>query len=266
MDILAWEINEEKLPVEQREYISHNVMINGLEVNAVYSQDSIEGLFLPLLRKLTKMQKEKGQRVLVLLAAPPGAGKSTLLSFLEKLASADEQSGEIQIIGMDGFHRRQAYLVSHTVIRDGEEMPMSRIKGAPPTFDLEKLTERLKRIAAGENCGWPIYDRRLHDPVDDVITVEGDIVILEGNYLLLDEPGWRELKNLADYTVLIRADEELLRTRLTDRKAMGMATRQEAEKFVEFSDMRNVRTCLEHSGDADLTLEMTGDGEYRIVA
>ena len=251
---------------DQRNYISHNVLINGLEVNAVYSRDSIEGIFLPLLRKLTKMQKEKGRRVLVLLAAPPGAGKSTLLSFMEKLASEDEQSGEIQIIGMDGFHRRQAYLISHTVIRDGEEMPMSRIKGAPPTFELEKLTERLKRIAAGENCGWPIYDRRLHDPVDDVITVEGDIVILEGNYLLLDEPGWRELKDLADYTVLIRADKELLRTRLADRKAMGMATRQEAEKFVEFSDMRNVRTCLEHSGDVDLTLEMTGDGEYRIVA
>ena len=251
---------------DQRNYISHNVLINGLEVNAVYSRDSIEGIFLPLLRKLTKMQKEKGRRVLVLLAAPPGAGKSTLLSFMEKLASEDEQSGEIQIIGMDGFHRRQAYLVSHTVIRDGEEMPMSRIKGAPPTFELEKLTERLKRIAAGENCGWPIYDRRLHDPVDDVITVEGDIVLLEGNYLLLDEPGWRELKDFADFTVLIRADEELLRKRLTDRKAMGMATRQEAEKFVEFSDMRNVRTCLEHSGDADLTLEMTGDGEYRIVA
>ena len=251
--------------VNQKDNVSYNVMINGLEVNAVYSRDSIEGIFLPLLRKLTKMQKEKGRRVLVLLAAPPGAGKSTLLSFMEKLASEDEQSGEIQIIGMDGFHRRQAYLVSHTVIRDGEEMPMSRIKGAPPTFELEKLTERLKRIAAGENCGWPIYDRRLHDPVDDVITVEGDIVIREGNYLLLDEPGWRELKDLADYTVLIRADEELLRTRLTDRKAMGMATREEAEKFVEFSDMRNVRTCLDHSGDADLMLEMTGDGEYRIV-
>ena len=251
--------------VEQKDYVSYSVLINGIEVNAVYSRDSIDGIFRPLLRRLTRMQKDKNRRILAFFAAPPGAGKSTLLSFLERLASEDEQSGEIQIIGMDGFHRRQAYLVSHTVIRDGEEMPMSRIKGAPPTFELEKLTERLKKIAARENCGWPIYDRQLHDPVDDVITVEGDIVILEGNYLLLDEPGWRELKDLADYTVLIRADKELLRTRLADRKAMGRATRQEAEKFVEFSDMRNVRTCLDHSGDADLMLEMTGDGEYRIV-
>ncbi len=251
--------------MNQKDYIHHSVRINGLEVNAVYSRESIDDIFLPLLRKLTKMQKEKGSRVLVLLAAPPGAGKSTLLSFLERLASEDEQSGDIQIIGMDGFHRRQAYLVSHTMIRDGEEIPMSRIKGAPPTLDLEKLTERLKRVAAGENCGWPIYDRRLHDPVDDVITVDGDIVLLEGNYLLLDEPGWRELKTYADYTVLIRADEELLRRRLTDRKALGMASYDDAEKFVEFSDMRNVRTCLEKSGDADLILRMTGDGEYAII-
>ena len=249
--------------VDKKDYENYHVLINGIEVEAVYSCDSIECIFLPLLRRLTKMQKEKNKRVLALLAAPPGAGKSTLLSFLEKLASRDEQSGEVQIIGMDGFHRRQAFLASRTVIRDGEEIPMSRIKGAPQTFDLDKLTERLQRVAAGERCGWPIYDRRLHDPVDDVIMVDGDIVLLEGNYLLLDEPGWRELRNFADYTVLIRADEELLRKRLTDRKAMGVATREEAERFVEFSDLRNVRTCLEHSGGADLILEMTGDGEYR---
>ena len=250
---------------DQRNYISHNVLINGLEVNAVYSRDSIDGIFRPLLRRLTRMQREKNRRVLVLFAAPPGAGKSTLLSFLERLAEEDEHSGEVQVIGMDGFHRRQAYLVSRTVIRDGEEIPMTRIKGAPETFDLEKLTERLQMVAAGERCGWPVYDRRLHDPVDNVITVDGDIVLLEGNYLLLDEPGWRDLRGFADYTVLIRADEDMLRRRLTDRKARGMATREEAEKFVDFSDMRNVRTCLEHSGSADLILEMTGDGEFRVV-
>ena len=44
-----------------------------------------------------------------------------------------------------------------------------------------------------------------------------------------------------------------------------MASYDDAEKFVEFSDMRNVRTCLEKSGDADLILRMTGDGEYAIV-
>lgn len=256
---------EVKRPQRSNDPVRFDVRINGLEVNAVYSRDSIENIFVPLLRKLTKMRREKNSRVLALFAAPPGAGKSTLLSFLAKLAEEDEQSDEVQVLGMDGFHRRQAYLVSRTVVRDGAEIPMVSIKGAPQTFDLEKLTERVQNIAAGRTCGWPVYDRRLHDPVDDAVTVDGKIVLIEGNYLLLDEPGWRDLRNYADHTVLIRADAELLRKRLVDRKAMGMASREEAEKFVEFSDMRNVRTCLERSGGADLVLEMVGDGEFAVI-
>ena len=69
--------------VEQKDYVSYSVLINGIEVNAVYSRDSIDGIFRPLLRRLTRMQKDKNRRILAFFAAPPGAGKSTLLSFLE---------------------------------------------------------------------------------------------------------------------------------------------------------------------------------------
>lgn len=245
-----------------KEYVCCSMQINGLPVEARYSRECVDQILVPLLLELTKRQKEKKSRVLALFAAPPGAGKSTLLAFLEKLAKEHEGIGSICILGMDGFHRRNAYLMSHTLVRDGEEMTMVRVKGAPETFDLEKLMERLMAVSRGENCGWPLYDRRLHDPVDDALTVDGDIVLVEGNYLLLEDPGWRELRNFADYTVLIRADAEMLRKRLTDRKAKGMPSYEEAECFVDFSDMRNVRTCLERSGGADLTLYMTGDGEF----
>lgn len=247
------------------EYITHNVLVNGLEVNARYNYETVDNILIPLLQKLTKMQAAKKSRVLALFAAPPGTGKSTLLSFLERLAAERDDIGDVQIIGMDGFHMRQAYLTSHTIIRDGEEISMARIKGAPETFDLKALTDRIAGIAAGENCGWPIYDRRLHDPVDNAITVTGDIVLLEGNYLLLDLDGWRDLRKYADYTVLIRADEEKLRGRLTERKARGMSSYEEAERFVEFSDLRNVRTCLACSSGADLVLEMVSDGNLIVV-
>lgn len=145
---------------------------------------------------------------------------------------------------------------------DVQEISMARIKGAPETFDLEGLTDRLARAASGENCGWPIYDRRLHDPVDNAITVDGDIILLEGNYLLLNRDGWQELKKYADYTVFLRADEDMLRRRLTDRKALGMASYEEAARFVEFSDFRNVRTCLNCFGGADLELEVDENGRF----
>ena len=64
--------------------IRHKVMINGIEIEAVYSEQTVKGIFLPLLKKLTEMQK--GKRTLVMLAAPPGAGKSTLLSSLSRLS------------------------------------------------------------------------------------------------------------------------------------------------------------------------------------
>lgn len=97
--------------------------INGLAVKAAYSDRSVEEIFLPLLRSLTEKQKEKGRRILVMLAAPPGAGKSTLSLFLQKLSEEDPELTPLTAIGMDGFHCYRSYLAAHTIVRDGEEFP-----------------------------------------------------------------------------------------------------------------------------------------------
>ena len=68
---------------EAENMISYQVNINGIEVSASYSRRAAEEIFLPLLRRLSALQRERGRRILVMLAAPPGAGKSTLLSFLQ---------------------------------------------------------------------------------------------------------------------------------------------------------------------------------------
>ena len=241
---------------------NYHVNINGIDVNASYSEDAVNNIFLPLLSKLTQLQKEKGRRILVLLAAPPGAGKSTLNSFLQKLSEEHDEFTDLQAIGMDGFHRRQEYLLTHTTMRDGAEVRMVDIKGAPITFNLDLLKQRIRELFEKEITPWPTYDRHLHNPVENAITVENDIVILEGNYLLLDEDGWRELRDLADYTISIRADESLLRGRLVDRKIKSGNTRELAEKFVDFSDMANVRLCLEKTVKPDLELSLDEAGNY----
>ena len=61
------------------DYIFNN---NGIEIKATYSEDEINGIFIPLLGHLSDLQAHKNGRLLVMLAAPPGAGKSTLSSFL----------------------------------------------------------------------------------------------------------------------------------------------------------------------------------------
>ncbi len=244
--------------------LNHTVNINGIEVSVVYSETAVHELFLPILRNLSLLQKRLGRRIIVMLAAPPGAGKSTLLSFLHALSCRYKEIDQIQVIGMDGFHRRQEYLLSHHVERDGKQISMVEIKGAPITFDLEKLTESVKKIASGAVCGWPVYDRLLHNPVENALTVDGRIILLEGNYLLLDENGWRDLSNYADYTIFISADEALLRKRLIDRRMKTGVPEEAAIRFVDFSDMPNVRLCLQKSKKADCSLRIDADDEYHM--
>ena len=242
--------------------MEHRVTVNGIDVAARYSARAVNEIFLPLLKRLTALQQKKGSRLLVMLAAPPGCGKTTLVSFLEKLSRQAQELEPVQGIGMDGFHRRQEYLLTHFAERDGKQISMVEIKGAPVTFDLERLTDSVKRVAAGENCGWPVYDRMLHNPVENAVRVDGKIILLEGNYLLLDEDGWRDLSAYADYTISVAADEPMLRARLIGRRIKTGVETEAAARFVDFSDMPNVRLCLEKTLRADLTLRIDETGDY----
>ena len=230
--------------------------INGITVNATYSDTTVNEVFIPLLKHLAQLHHEKQRRILAMLAAPPATGKSTLVSFLEHPARSVIPEKRLQAVGMDGFHLRQSYLLSHTVEVDGKSVPMASIKGAPITFDLDALTRKISEVTEGNSCRWPHYDRQLHDPADDAITIDADIVLIEGNYLLLDADGWRDLSRYADYTISLTADEEMLRRRLIRRKMKTGMTREDAERFVESSDMRNVRLCLDKTMKADLELSV----------
>ena len=110
--------------------MNYSANINGIEYSVRYSDALVDGTLIPLLRHLSQLHTEKGSRVIVMLAAPPGTGKSTLVSFLEYLAKSVIPDKRVQSVGMDGFHLRQEYLLTHTVEVNGEAIPMARIKGA----------------------------------------------------------------------------------------------------------------------------------------
>lgn len=90
--------------------MKYDVNINGLDIKADFSKETINSILVPLLKKLAGIHSEKKNRVIAILAAPPGAGKSTLVSFLEYIAGDVIPDKKVQAIGMDGFHRRQEYL------------------------------------------------------------------------------------------------------------------------------------------------------------
>ncbi|MBQ7581573.1 MAG: nucleoside/nucleotide kinase family protein [Lachnospiraceae bacterium] len=242
----------------------YRVNINGIEVHARYSEQNIDEIFMPLLKKLTALYKKKQRRILAFLEAPPGAGKSTLAGFLETLSLQDPAFEDVQAVGMDGFHRRQEYLLTHTIFRDQKEIPMVDVKGTPETFDFVKLKNAVEGVLTEPVYGWPVYDRLLHNPIENAIRVEKNVVLLEGNYLLLDTDGWKGLADYADYTILIRAEEKKLRERLVERRIAAGHPAEDAGDFVDFSDMYNVRLCLSHAKEADLTLRLMDDDSYEL--
>ncbi len=230
-------------------------LVTGLPVKAGYYTEDIEEIFIPFLKKLTELQKKKGTRIIAYFAAPPGLGKSTLVTFLEELSKQTEGVKPIQSIGMDGFHYFAEYLKSHTVIRDGQEILLDKIKGSPESFDVDRLGEFLRRLQTEKVVSFPAYDRSLHDVVNDAYVVDGDIVLMEGNYLLLEDERWKPLRQFADYTAFAYTDIEVLKPRLIARKLNKGITYEEAESFFEYSDGRNARLVLSKIPEADLCLE-----------
>lgn len=250
--------------MREKQWRSCRFMINGLAHKVQYNEAAIQELFMPFLRQMSRKQRALKRRLIILLAAPPGTGKSTLCLLLEKLSQTAEGVVSLQALGLDGFHHTSAWLRSHKIEKDGVMVPMTAIKGAPETFDLEHLKEKLAQVRT-ENIRWPVYDRSIHDVIEDVITVRQDIVLLEGNWLLLGNGGWQELREYADYTVFIEARQEDLKERLISRKVQGGKSRQEAENFYQQSDRVNVERVLNDSWPADETWQMLPDGDYRLL-
>lgn len=228
----------------------------------LYDAATVEKIFMPFLHELTALHMTLDRKVIVYLVGAPGSGKSTLAEFLEQLSR--EHKNEVDIVRalpMDGYHYSAAHMDVTTVERDGEKILMREIKGAPETFDVDLLVEKIREVRQ-DGTDWNIYDRKIHDVLPNYLSVEDDILLIEGNYLLLKENGWTNIRTMADYSVFLDVPFDVLRERLINRKAQGGLSREDAEKFFEFSDAKNLERVLNNSAQADETWKFVNDGEF----
>ena len=222
--------------------------VNGFEVRARYTRRTVAEVLEPLCGLMRGLHARAGKPLVVLMAAPPGASKSTLAQALALLSRPTRTAA----VGMDGFHCPAAYLAAH---RDGAGRPLVDIKGAPETYDLPRLRAALGQLLTG--CAdWPVYDRRLHDVAAEPARLCADVFIVEGNWLLLDEPGWRELRACAALSISLTADEEMLLPRLIARKVRGGMDEAAARAFCLRSDLDNIRRQRARLLPADVALRV----------
>ena len=77
-----------------------------------------------------------------------------------------------------------------------EAEELTAFKGAPHTFEAESFVKLLKQLKTAQMpMSLPGYSRKTEDVVPDAFTIAGNVPILvvEGNYLLLDSSPWNEI-------------------------------------------------------------------------
>ena len=195
-----------------------------------------------------------GSRVVVGIAGSPGAGKTTLARSLADrvttlVRAADAAAPAAAYLPMDGFHLANATL---------DRLGIHDRKGAIDTFDDWGFVALIERVLAERDHAVfaPGFDRTVDEGIAGEIAVEAgaEIVIVEGNYLLVDQQPWSRLRGLLSETWFCETpDAERLR-RLVDRHERHGRSTEAARDWAERVDGANAVVIAASAVHADLVV------------
>jgi pantothenate kinase len=191
-----------------------------------------------------------GGRVLLGITGPPGGGKSTVSEWLVGRLNAGADAPVAAYVPMDGFH------LSNLVLR---ARGLRDRKGAPETFDAAGFAALLARLRAAEGT---VYAPRFHREIEESIAAEIEVapelplVVVEGNYLLLDDPAWEAVRASLHEVWYLDAPEDVVAARLLARRLLAVPDRREAQRWLDRSDLPNARLIAATRARADAVLDV----------
>ena len=191
-----------------------------------------------------------GRRRVLGISGAPGAGKTTLVLAVLAAAAADPRlSGRVAHVPMDGYHLPNAEL---------DRLGRRDRKGAPDTFDVEAYAATLTTARAVPRAAlWaPSFDHAVGEP--DAATIEvprhADLVLTEGNDLLLAGGGWTSVRAQLDEVWFCDLRPDQRRTRLIDRHVLAGRDADDAHAWVDRSDEANARLVENGRDEADVVV------------
>ncbi len=184
-------------------------------------------------------------RYFIAISGAPASGKSTISEKLKSELNSNNQTSSV--LQMDGFHLDNNILETKKLIER---------KGAPETFDVLGLLNCLLRLKNEGEVIVPIFDRSLELSRSSALVISENtkIIIVEGNYLLLDQEPWRKIHNFFDTTIMIDCDKDILEKRLIERwESYGLSNDQIKNKVYK-NDLPNGLKVISKSISAKFNL------------
>lgn len=174
-----------------------------------------------------------GNRLIIAIAGAPASGKSTLAEWLVDQLN-EVCAGQAALLPMDGYHYDD-----HVLTTKGWQAQ----KGAPHTFDVGGLAAMLRRLRANTEpaIAVPVFDRTIEIARAGAALIEQAtrVIVVEGNYLLLDEAPWQQLAEQFDRTVMVEVGEAELERRLRERWVKFGLSEADIERKVFDNDLPN---------------------------
>ncbi len=197
-----------------------------------------------LLAQRIEESAHPAHRFVLGIAGSPGSGKTTLARAVARAVGPHAVH-----VPMDGFHLADATL---------ERLGRRERKGALDTFDGWGFVALLRRLRAETDhvVYAPSFRREVGEPIAGEIAVTPDhrIVIVEGNYLLVDAEPWAGVRDLLDAAWFCAAVDAVREARLVDRHQHHGRDREAATAWAREVDGANA-VLIEASADrADLVV------------
>jgi pantothenate kinase len=204
-----------------------------MESQSLATDSAMYRIYEEVSSQIEQLWQTLGKRqIFVAITGPPGAGKSTFA------LAVNQRLPESIIVPMDGYHFYRSELA---MMEDPEEA--FRRRGAHWTFNAKKFVTDLENLRLTHEGKFPSFDHHTGDPVEEDINVTEAhrIVLIEGNYLLIDENPWNHLISLFDISYFIEGDLCMIEERVV-RRHIGVGLSEEAARDrVENNDAINAR-------------------------
>ena len=193
-----------------------------------------------------RIDNDDKSRYFIALSGPPASGKSTISQKLANDLSAKEYNSSI--LQMDGFHYDDVIL---------KEKKLLLKKGAPETFDVMGLINFVSRLQKEDEVIIPIFDRSLELSRSSAVIISKNtkVIIVEGNYILLNSYPWSELNKFFNTTIMINCEKKILEKRLIERWENFNLPKEEIDEKVYNNDLPNGVNVLKNSIKVDYILE-----------